>query len=66
MNQQKDMGVGSIKKHMLAMALPAVSAQLVNMLYNIVDLSIAYLLDISRKLAVLLLRALVFSPQSLC
>ncbi len=37
MNQKQDMGVGSIKKHMLQMAIPAVSAQLVNMLYNIVD-----------------------------
>ncbi len=37
MDNKQDMGVGSIKKHMLQMAIPAVSAQLVNMLYNIVD-----------------------------
>ncbi len=37
MRNQQDMGSGSIKRHMLQMAVPAVSAQLVNMLYNIVD-----------------------------
>ncbi len=37
MDKKQDMGVGSIKKHMLQMAIPAVSAQLVNMFYNIVD-----------------------------
>ncbi len=40
MSQQKpkqDMGSGSIPKLMLSLAVPAVVAQLINMLYNIVD-----------------------------
>ncbi len=37
MGSNENMGVGSIKRQMLQMAIPAVSAQLVNMLYNIVD-----------------------------
>lgn len=34
---QRDMGSGSIRKWMLELAMPAVVAQLINMLYNIVD-----------------------------
>ena len=34
---QRDMGTGSIKRHMVGLALPALVGQLVNMLYNIVD-----------------------------
>ena len=39
MSQQtkQDMGTGSIPKLMLNLAIPAVVAQLINMLYNIVD-----------------------------
>ena len=37
MAQTRDMGTGSVKKLMLSMAVPAVLAQLVNLLYNIVD-----------------------------
>lgn len=36
-NQKQDMGTGSIKKLMVQMAVPAVVAQVVNLLYNIVD-----------------------------
>lgn len=35
--QKQDMGSGSIKKWMVKLAVPAIFAQLVNMLYNIVD-----------------------------
>ena len=35
--KKKDMGVGSIKKWMLELAVPAVVAQVINLLYNIVD-----------------------------
>ena len=35
--QKKDMGTGSIKKWMLQLAVPAVVAQVINLLYNIVD-----------------------------
>lgn len=35
--KQQDMGSGSIPKLMLSLAIPAVVAQLINMLYNIVD-----------------------------
>ena len=34
---KQDMGSGSIPKLMLNLAIPAVVAQLINMLYNIVD-----------------------------
>lgn len=34
---KKDLGSGSVKKLMVQMAVPAILAQLVNMLYNIVD-----------------------------
>lgn len=40
MDQKKDrqdLGTGSIRKHMLRMAVPAVVAQVVNLLYNVVD-----------------------------
>ena len=33
----KDMGTGSVSKLLLQLALPAVVAQVVNLLYNIVD-----------------------------
>ena len=33
----KDMGTGSIKKLMLDLAVPAVVAQIINLLYNVVD-----------------------------
>lgn len=36
-NKKQDMGTGSIPKLMLSLAVPAVVAQLINMLYNIVD-----------------------------
>ena len=35
--QKKDMGTGSVKKWMLQLAVPAVVAQVINLLYNIVD-----------------------------
>ena len=35
--QKKDLGSGSVKKHMLQLALPAILGQIVNLLYNIVD-----------------------------
>ena len=34
---KQDMGTGSIKKLMLQLMIPAVVAQVVNLLYNIVD-----------------------------
>ena len=34
---KQDMGTGSIPKLMVNLAIPAVVAQLINMLYNIVD-----------------------------
>ena len=34
---KKDMGTGSVKKWMLELAVPAVVAQVINLLYNIVD-----------------------------
>ena len=37
MAHKQDMGTGSVKKHMLRMAVPAVIAQAINLLYNIVD-----------------------------
>ena len=37
MAQTRDLGSGSVKKLMLSMAIPAVLAQFVNLLYNIVD-----------------------------
>ena len=37
MAHKQDMGTGSVKKHMLHMAVPAVIAQAINLLYNIVD-----------------------------
>ncbi len=37
MAQNRDMGSGSIKKLMVSLALPALLAQIVNLLYNIVD-----------------------------
>ena len=37
MAQKQDMGTGSVKKRMLQMAVPAVIAQVINLLYNIVD-----------------------------
>ena len=36
-NQKQDMGTGSVKKWMLNLAVPAVVAQVINLLYNIVD-----------------------------
>lgn len=36
-NTNRDMGSGSIKKLMLNLAIPAVVAQIINLLYNIVD-----------------------------
>lgn len=36
-SQTKDMGTGSIKKLMLDLAVPAVVAQVINLLYNVVD-----------------------------
>ena len=35
--EKKDMGTGSVKKWMLNLAVPAVVAQVINLLYNIVD-----------------------------
>ena len=35
--QKKDMGTGSVQKWMLNLAVPAVVAQVINLLYNIVD-----------------------------
>ena len=37
MADRQDMGTGSIKRQMLKMAVPAVIAQVINLLYNIVD-----------------------------
>lgn len=37
MKKTQDMGTGSVKKQMLSMAVPAVLAQIVNLLYNVVD-----------------------------
>ncbi len=37
MANSQDMGTGSVKKLLLSMAVPAVLAQIVNLLYNIVD-----------------------------
>ena len=34
---QRDMGTGSIKRHMVGLALPALVGQVINLLYNIVD-----------------------------
>lgn len=36
-NQKQDMGTGSVKKLMVQLAVPAVVAQIINLLYNIVD-----------------------------
>lgn len=36
-NRKQDMGTGSVKKRMVQMAVPALIAQIVNLLYNIVD-----------------------------
>lgn len=36
-SKQQDMGSGSVPKLMLSLAIPAIVAQLINMLYNIVD-----------------------------
>ncbi|MBQ1985540.1 MAG: MATE family efflux transporter, partial [Clostridia bacterium] len=36
-SKNRDMGSGSIKKLMLNLAIPAVVAQVINLLYNIVD-----------------------------
>ena len=37
MENKQNMGTGSVKKHMLRLAVPAVVAQIINLLYNIVD-----------------------------
>ena len=37
MNKSQDMGTGSIPKLLARLAIPAVVAQIVNLLYNIVD-----------------------------
>ncbi len=37
MAEKQDLGVGSVKKHLLGLAIPAVVGQIVNLLYNIVD-----------------------------
>ena len=37
MAQKQDLGTGSVRKRMLQMAVPAVIAQVINLLYNIVD-----------------------------
>ncbi|MBO2527668.1 MAG: MATE family efflux transporter, partial [Clostridiales bacterium] len=37
MAAKQDMGTGSVKKLMVQMAVPAVVAQLINLLYNIVE-----------------------------
>ena len=37
MADRQDMGTGSVKRQMLKMAVPAVIAQVINLLYNIVD-----------------------------
>lgn len=37
MTSKQDMGTGSVRKHMMRMAVPALAAQIVNLLYNIVD-----------------------------
>jgi putative MATE family efflux protein len=34
---QKDMGTGSVKRHMVSLAVPALVGQIINLLYNIVD-----------------------------
>ena len=34
---QKDMGTGSVKRHMVNLAVPALVGQVINLLYNIVD-----------------------------
>ena len=34
---QKDMGTGSVKRHMVSLAIPALVGQIINLLYNIVD-----------------------------
>ena len=36
-NVKRDMGIGSVKKLMVQMAVPALVGQVVNLLYNIVD-----------------------------
>ncbi len=36
-NMQQNMGTGSVRKLMLQMAIPAVVAQVINLLYNVVD-----------------------------
>ena len=36
---KQDMGSGSVKKRMLQLMIPAIVAQVVNLLYNIVDAS---------------------------
>lgn len=47
MAQKQDMGTGSVKKLMLSMAVPAVLAQVVNLLYNVVDrIYIGHIADI--------------------
>ena len=35
--EQKNMGTGSVKKWMVQLAVPAVVAQVINLLYNVVD-----------------------------
>ena len=35
--EKQDMGTGSVKKLMAQMAVPAVVAQIINLLYNVVD-----------------------------
>ncbi len=37
MAEKRDLGVGSVKKRLIQMAIPAVVAQVVNLLYNIID-----------------------------
>ncbi len=37
MAEKQDLGAGSVKKHLLGLAIPAVVGQVVNLLYNIVD-----------------------------
>ena len=34
---KKDMGTGSVKRHMISLAVPALVGQVINLLYNIVD-----------------------------
>lgn len=51
MQENKDLGTGSIGKLLLSLSIPAITAQVINLLYNMVDrMYIGHIRDLALKL----------------